>query len=73
MKPRYVLALGFIALAAAATWWLVQATEEEEDEQEFDVPWTGSGDEEDPFALMIEEGAGLIGQLMAEAAARASR
>lgn len=51
----------------------MQATEEEEDEQEFDVPWTGSGDEEDPFALMIEEGAGLIGQLMAEAAARASR
>lgn len=69
MKTRNALALGLIALAAVATLGIC-LTRQEEEQYATDVPWTGEVDSDDPFAEMIEEGAGLIAQLRAEAAER---
>lgn len=71
MKTRDALALGFIAVAVVAACGLLLCSQEEE--LAYSVPWTGGADADDPFADMIEEGAGLIAQLKAEAAERAGR
>ena len=62
--------LGFATVALVGLYLSLQ--EREEPISSFDVPWTGSEDPDDLFHGMVEEGAGLIGQFMAEAAARTS-
>ena len=72
MKSRDAIVLGLIALVAvAACGFLLNARNEEHFSA--DVPWMGEEDSDDPFAEMIEEGAGLIGQMKAEAAELARR
>lgn len=71
MNKNSTIVLGLFGIAAVALAGLyLSLREEEEVTSSFDVPWTGSEDLEDPFHGLVEEGAGLIGQFKAEAAAR---
>lgn len=74
MKTRNAMALGLLTLAAlTAVGVLLYRQHEQEEAVIADVPWSGEVDNEDPFAEMIEEGAGLIGQMKAEAAELAKK
>ena len=73
MKTRFAMALGLIAIAAVATLGIYLSRQEEEEQYATDVPWTGEVDDDNPFAEMIEEGAGLIAMLRAQAAEQASK
>ena len=66
------MALGLIAIAAVATLG-VYLSRQEEEQYATDVPWMGEADSDDPFAEMVEEGAGLIAMLRAQAAEQASK
>ncbi len=71
MNKKNSIAFGLFGIAAVALVALyVSLRDEEEWTSSFDVPWTGSEDPDDPFHGLVEEGAGLIGQLKAEAATR---
>lgn len=72
MKTRHALAFGLVAFAAVATLSLLLSRVEEEQDVTH-VPWAGDADGDDPFAGMVEEGAGLIAQLRAEAAERSRK
>ena len=71
MNKNITLVLGLFGIAAVALAGLyLSLSEHEEVTSSFDVPWTGTEDPDDPFHGLVEEGAGLIGQFKAEAAAR---
>ncbi len=73
MNTKSSIVLGLFGVAAIALVGLYLSLQEpEEVTSSFDVPWTGTDDPDDPFHGLVEEGAGLIGQLKAEAAARMS-
>lgn len=72
MNNKNLMILGLFGIAAVALVGLyLSLRDEEEHTPSFDVPWTGTEDLDDPFQGWVEEGAGLIGQLKAEAAERA--
>lgn len=71
MNKKNIFVFGLFGIAAVALVGLYRNLRDEEEWiASFDVPWTGTGDPDDPFHGLVEEGAGLIGQLKAEAAAR---
>ena len=71
MNKKNSIVFGLFGIAAVALVALyVSLRDQEEWTSSFDVPWTGTEDPDDPFHGLVEEGAGLIGQLKAEAAAR---
>ncbi|MEO7080461.1 MAG: hypothetical protein ABIY71_03000 [Flavobacteriales bacterium] len=73
MNKRNSIVIGLFGIAAVALVGLYLSLQhQEEDTASFDVPWTGTEDPDDPFHGLVEEGAGLIGQFKAEAAARMS-
>ena len=71
-KSNFIL-FGLFSIAAIAVVGLYRSTRDQAEwTSSFDVPWTGTEDPDDPFHGLVEEGAGLIGQLKAEAAARSA-
>lgn len=72
MKIRHTIALGLITIGLIAACGLLMNARDEKSFSAND-PWFGDDDSDDPFAEMIEEGAGLIAQMKAEAAEMARR
>ncbi|MBK9422324.1 MAG: hypothetical protein IPN44_14930 [Flavobacteriales bacterium] len=71
MKKKNIIAFGLFGIAAVAVVGLYRSLRDQEEwTSSFDVPWTGTDDPDDPFHGLVEEGAGLIAQFKAEAAAR---
>lgn len=73
MKTRHTIAFGLIAFGVIAACGLLLNARNEKTLSSSDDSWFDDGDSDDPFADMIEEGAGLIAQLKAEAADLARR
>ncbi len=72
MKKKNSIVLALFGMAAIALAGLYVSSRDQDDRiSYFDVPWTGTEDPDDPFQGCVEEGAGLIGQFRAEAAALA--
>ena len=71
MNKNITIVLGLFGIATVALAGLyLSLREHEEVTSSFDVPWTRTEDLDDPYHGLVEEGAGLIGQFKAEAAAR---